>query len=155
MLPRYQRVGDNLRASEGLSNRIRDMGRVVTGMRPEVDAAIERELGGTFFLDRPTPQRLANWRSKAQGAAAREAGYAYSAYGHQKLSGILDELSTALLLGAGKDVRHEHERILNILWCWADDEKLNHIARNSEGATSEARSEEHTSELQSLMRTSY
>src|SRR3546814_5418453 len=104
-------------------------------MQPGVDAASERELGGTFFIDRPTPQRLANWRSKAQSAAAREAGFAYSAYGHQKLSGILDELANALLLGAGEDVRPNMERVRTILWLW--------------------RSEEHTSELQSLMRIAY
>src|SRR3546814_15696856 len=79
-LPREQPIRDNLEAIEGMSRRIREMRRIVVGMQPEVDAAIERELGGTFFIDRPTPQRLANWRSKAQAAAAREAGFAYSAY---------------------------------------------------------------------------
>src|SRR3546814_14991819 len=81
--PREQPIRDNREAIEGMSRRIREMRRIVVGMQPEVDAAIERELGGTFFIDRPTPQRLANWRSKAQSAAAREAGFAYSAYGHQ------------------------------------------------------------------------
>ncbi len=134
-LPREQPIRDNLEAIEGLSRRIRNMRRIVSGMRPEVDAAIERELGGTFFLDRPTPQRLAGWRSKAQSAAAREAGYAYSAYGHQKLAGILDELAIALLLGAGRDVRPEMDRIRGILQRWADDQNLDHIAENRSGAT--------------------
>src|SRR3546814_19289983 len=87
-----------------MSRRIREMRRIVVGMQPEVDAAIERELGGTFFIDRPTPQRLANWRSKAQSAAARAAGFAYSAYGHQNLSGVVDALADALLPGAGEAV---------------------------------------------------
>src|SRR3546814_935906 len=63
-LPREQPIRDNLEAIEGMSRRIREMRRIVVGMQPEVDAAIERELGGTFFIDRPTPQRRENWRSE-------------------------------------------------------------------------------------------
>src|SRR3546814_13241909 len=113
------------------------MRRIVVGVQPEVDAAIERELGGTFFIDRPTPQRLANWRSKAQSAAAREAGFAYSAYGHPKLSGILDELANALLLGAGEDVRPDMARVRTILWLLGRDRRLAHIAAGRAGATAD------------------
>src|SRR3546814_3508660 len=91
-LPREQPIRDNLEAIEGMSRRIREMRRIVVGMQPEVDAAIERELGGTFFIDRPTPQRLANWRSKAQSAAAREAGFAYSAYRSEEHTSELQSL---------------------------------------------------------------
>jgi patatin-related protein len=137
-LPREQPIRDNLEAIEGMSRRIREMRRIVAGMRPDVDAAIEAELGGTFFLDRPTPQRLANWRAKVQAAAAREAGFAYSAYGHQKLSGILDELAVALLMVAGQDVRPNLERVRTALWHWARDGKLDRIADSRAGATAEA-----------------
>src|SRR3546814_17534128 len=106
-----------------MSRRIREMRRIVVGMQPEVDAAIERELGGTFFIDRPTPQRLANWRSKAQSAAAREAGFAYCAYGTQKLWGTLAELRNAMMLGAGEDVRPNLERVGTVLWVWAGDRR--------------------------------
>lgn len=137
-LPREQPIRDNLDAIAGLSRRIRAMRRIVSGMQPEVDAAIERELGGTFFLDRPTPARLAGWRSKAQTAAAREAGFAYSAYGHQKLAGILDELATMLLLAAGRDVRPEMDHMRDVLLRWAEDRGLAHVAAARNGATKTA-----------------
>src|SRR3546814_1705522 len=110
------------------------MRRIVVGVQPEVDAAIERELGGTFFIDRPTPQRLANWRSKAQSAAAREAGFAHSAYGHQKLSGILDELANAQMLGAGEGVRRKMEREWTIRVLWARHGRLDPLAERTQGA---------------------
>ena len=127
-LPREQPIRDNLEAIEGMSRRIGNMRHIVGAMRPEVDGVIEDELGHTFFLDRPTPQRLAGWRAKAQAAAARRAGYAYSGYGHQKLAGILDELTTTLLLGAGHDVRPESDRIRRLLHGWALDRGLDHVA---------------------------
>ncbi len=60
-------------------NRARRSGcaRWCTALRPEVEAAVERLFGRTLLLDRPTPRRLANWRSKAQQAAAQAAGFAY------------------------------------------------------------------------------
>src|SRR3546814_9003518 len=39
-------------------------------------------------LFRSTPARLAVWRAKAQERAARQAGFAYAAYGHLKLFSI-------------------------------------------------------------------
>lgn len=137
-LPREQPIRDNLEAIERLSSRVLSMRRIINGMRPEVDAAIERELGGTFFLDRPTTSRLASWRAKAQTTAARDAGFAFSAYGHQKLAGILEELIPVLLQAAGHDVRPEADRMRDRLYRWADEHGLNHVADGRSGATTEA-----------------
>ena len=93
-IPREQPIRDSLEAIESRSARIRRMQQIVDSLRPDVEAAIEAMFGRTFFLDRPTPARLQNWRSKAQERAARDAGYAFAAYGHAKLSGVVDEIAS-------------------------------------------------------------
>ena len=92
-IPREQPIRDNLEAIEGRSARIRRMQRIIEAVRPDVEASIQKLFGMTFFLDRPTPERLANWRSKAHRRAAAEAGHAYAAYAHVKLSGVVEELA--------------------------------------------------------------
>ena len=54
-------------------------------------------------FDRPTRKRLANWRSRAQQAAAEKAGYAFHSYAQAKLSGIVDRLAD---LGVGDPRDH-------------------------------------------------
>lgn len=91
-LPREQPIRDSLEAIDGRSARIRRLQRIVDAVRPSVDQAIERLFGRTFFLDRPTAARIRAWRHKAQASAAKEAGYAFAAYAHVKLSGIVEEI---------------------------------------------------------------
>src|SRR3546814_6421442 len=93
LIPREQPIRDNLEAIEERSRRIDRMLRITAAIRPEIEECVEALFGGTFFLDRPTPARLAVWRAKAQERAARQAGFAYAAYGHLKL---LDRKSTRL-----------------------------------------------------------
>jgi patatin-related protein len=114
-IPREQPIRDNLEAIDGRSSRIRRLRRIVRAMRPEVEEAIERALGTTFLLNRPTPPRLASWRSRAQTAAAREAGYAYAAYGQLKLSTIVEEIAD-IISRAGDGDRTDHERIRQAIW---------------------------------------
>ena len=99
-LPRQQPIRDNLEAIAERSQRIERMRAIVTGIRPEVEAEIEQLFGYTLFLDRPTPTRLANWRRRAQVAAAAKSSYGYAAYGHLKFAGVI-ELVTALLYHVG------------------------------------------------------
>src|SRR3546814_746768 len=84
-IPREQPIRDNLEAIEERSRRIDRMLRITAAIRPEIEECVEALFGGTFFLDRPTPARLAVWRAKAQERAARQAGFAYAAYGHLKI----------------------------------------------------------------------
>jgi patatin-related protein len=107
-IPREQPIRDNLDAIEGRSARIRRMQRIVDALRPEVEASIQTLFGRTFFLDRPTAARLKTWRAKAAERAAADAGFAYPAYGHVKLSGVVEELADlasriAPDSGSGKD----------------------------------------------------
>ena len=92
-IPREQPIRDSLEAIEARSTRIRRMQHIIDALRPDVEAAIESLFGRTFFLDRPTSTRIKAWRNKAQERAARDANYAFSAYGHIKLSGIVEELA--------------------------------------------------------------
>ncbi len=92
-IPREQPIHDNVEAIEALSSRIRRMTMIVEGMRPEVEARIEAALGRTFFLDSPTTARLKSWRASVQKKAIAEAGYGYFAYGHLKLSLIVEEIA--------------------------------------------------------------
>jgi patatin-related protein len=115
-IPREQPIRDNLEAIDQRSSTIRRLRRIVEAMRPEVEAAIERAFGSTIFLLKPTARRLAGWRARAQTVAAREAGYAYAAYGHFKLAGVADEAAEQIFrLGGGGD-RGRHERIRQSVW---------------------------------------
>jgi patatin-related protein len=103
-IPREQPIRDNLEAIERISARIRRLRRITESIRPEVEAAIERAVGSSFFLSSPTPARIAGWRAKAQGLAAREAGYAYAAYAQLKVATVIEEMVAMIFrLGGGGD----------------------------------------------------
>jgi patatin-related protein len=126
-IPREQPIRDNVEALEALSVRIRRMRLIITAMQPEVEARIEAALGRTFFLDRPTPARLSAWRKAVQQRAVQEAGYSYAAYGHLKLSLIVEELAR---VAADRDgVRDERGRQSwrTIMWDAVRDNGLDRI----------------------------
>jgi patatin-related protein len=103
-IPREQPIRDNLDSIERMSARIRRLRRITETIRPEVEAAIERAVGSSFFLSSPTPSRIANWRTKAHNLSAREAGYAYAAYGQLKIAAVVEEIAAAIFrLGGGGD----------------------------------------------------
>ena len=99
-LPRQQPIRDNLEAITERSQRIERMAEIIAGIRPEVEAQVEALFGYTLFLDHPTVARLANWRKRAQSAAASKAGYGYAAYGHLKMAGVIETI-TQLLYSVG------------------------------------------------------
>ena len=92
-IPREQPIRDNVETIAGLSVRIRRMQHVTDGMRIEVEEQVEALFGSSFFIDTPTPARLAKWRAKAQSEAAARAGFAYAPYGHLKLSAVVEDLA--------------------------------------------------------------
>ena len=114
-IPREQPIRDNLEAIDARSGRIRRVRKIIEAIRPEVEAAIEALFGYTFFLDRPTAARLAAWRTKAQDAAAKAAGYAYASYGHLKLSNVVDDAAD-LLASLTKSERPGAEAIRGAIW---------------------------------------
>lgn len=92
-IPREQPIRDDLERIEQQSRHALRLRRTVISLRPEIDRAVERLFGRTFFLDRPTPKRLANWRAKAQQAAAGRSGFAFHAYAQAKFTGIIERLA--------------------------------------------------------------
>ena len=110
-IPREQPIRDNLEAIDRRSSRIRRLSLIVEGMQPEVEAAIERAFGSTLLLGRPTPNRLSGWRTKAQNIAAKQAGYAFAAYGHLKLSTVVDEVADTLARLAGGSDKGRRESV--------------------------------------------
>jgi patatin-related protein len=103
-IPREQPIRDNLEAIDRMSARIRRLRRITESIRPEVEAAIERAVGSSFFLNRPTPARIAGWRARAHVLAAREAGYAYAAYGQLKIATVVEDIVDLVFrLGGGGD----------------------------------------------------
>lgn len=102
-LPREQPIRDNLDAIDARSTRIRRMQHIVDALTPEVEDTIQSLFGRTFFLDRPTPKRVASWRVKAHERSASESGFAYAAYAHLKLSSIVEEIADlAARISAGR-----------------------------------------------------
>jgi patatin-related protein len=103
-IPREQPIRDNLETIDRMSARIRRLRRIIESIRPEVEAAIERALGSSFFLNSPTPARVAGWRARAHNLSAREAGYAYAGYGQLKIATVVEEMAALIWrLGGGGD----------------------------------------------------
>ena len=111
-IPRQQPINDNLAAIDDLSSRVRRLRHVVDGMTPSVNAAIEKALGLRVFILVPSTQRLADWRSRTQSVAAREAGYAYFAYGQLKFAQVVEALSERLASVGGGSV----EQVRRAVW---------------------------------------
>ncbi len=115
-IPREQPIRDNLEAIDRHSARIRRMVRILNALRPGIEAEVESAIGRMLFLDRPTPARLSNWRGKAQQRAAASAGFAFPAYGHLKLSGIVESLADLLFRLSGEDSRMMRESYRQAIW---------------------------------------
>jgi patatin-related protein len=95
-IPREQPIRDNLEALEQQSREAERLHTIVAALRPEVEGVVEHLFGHTLFLDKPIPRRLQAWRSKAQQAAAEQAGFAYHSYAQAKFSGIVDHISRTI-----------------------------------------------------------
>lgn len=115
-IPREQPIRDNLEAIDRHSAQIRRMRRILDALRPGIEAEVEDAVGRMLFLDRPTPARLSAWRSKAQQRAASAAGFAYPAYGHMKLSGIVEALCALLFRLSGEDSAMMREAYRQAIW---------------------------------------
>lgn len=115
-IPREQPIRDNLEVIDRHSSRIRRMVRILNALRPGIEAEVESAIGGMLFLDRPTAARLSAWRAKAQQRAASSAGFAFPAYGHLKLSGIVEDLASLLFQLSGEESPLMRENFRQALW---------------------------------------
>jgi patatin-related protein len=110
-LPRQQPIRDNLDAIAARSAQIDRMRAIIDAIRPDVEAEVEQLFGHTLFLNSPTAARLANWRARAQKAAAASAGYGYAAYGHLKVAGVVETLTSLLFHAGGEPGPQRWDRI--------------------------------------------
>ncbi len=137
-IPREQPIRDNLEQLENQTREAERIGRIVTSLRPEVDAAVEKLFGRTLFLDRPTPARLGNWRRKAQQAAAEQAGFAFHSYAQAKLSGIVRRLAELALAAAPRLAIEDSGPIETVLREELRRRGLDRLSAPAGGATPEA-----------------
>lgn len=137
-IPREQPIRDDIERIEEQSRNAEKLRQITLAMRPSIDQTVEKLFGRTFFLDRPTPKRLNNWRAKAQHAAAQQAGYAFQAYAQTKLSAILDRLAKVIHNAQPQGARIDERVIAHTLRAEVEARGLTSLAGASGGATPEA-----------------
>jgi patatin-related protein len=103
-IPRQQPIRDSLGQIEAISARARRLRHIVIGMMPQVDAAIDAAIGMRLLLFSPSLDRLASWRSKMNGEAAKATGFAYGAYGRLKFAMVTERLAERIAALGGQDV---------------------------------------------------
>ncbi|MFC3096505.1 patatin-like protein [Alteraurantiacibacter palmitatis] len=137
-IPREQPIRDNLEQIALLSRKAVALGQIVETLRPDVERAVDQLFGRTFFLDSPTPRRLANWRQKAQQTAAEQAGFAFHAYAQAKFAGIIDNLAQKLAASSDAGDPVDVQEIAGALRSACRDADLGNLAAPSGGASEAA-----------------
>ncbi len=98
---------------------------------------VDRLLGRTLFLDRPTPDRLAKWRRRAQQAAAEQAGFAFHSYARSKFAGIVENLANLIHRGIPGE-KPARESVIAMLSAHFQHEGLGSLSGGRLGASEEA-----------------
>ncbi|MEM7700584.1 MAG: patatin-like protein [Pseudomonadota bacterium] len=137
-IPREQPIRDDLEQIEQQSRDAQRLRRIMIALRPEIDAAVEKLFGYTFFLDNPTPKRLRTWRAKAQQAAAEQAGFAFHAYAQTKFAAIIDRLASVTHSAAPELGLADCSLISERLRARVFEEGLVTLASQKGGASAEA-----------------
>ncbi len=132
-IPRQQPISDSVAAIEALSGRVRRLRHIVIGMIPQVDAAIDAAIGYRLLLLSPTIERLADWRSRMNSAAAAQAGFAFGAYGRLKFSLVVERLAAEIARIGG----HDAETLRSALWQALAQSNRPEAALAKDGAGSE------------------
>jgi len=137
-IPREQPIRDNLETLEAQTREAHKLRKIVGELRPEVEGAVEKLFGRTLFFDRPTPKRLATWRSRAQQAAAERAGYAFNSYAQAKLTGIVERIAELAHNAAPDEWRPDIDKLSAGLWQAINDRGLNRLSAPGGGASEAA-----------------
>ncbi len=137
-IPREQPIRDNLEHIQEMSREAAKLRHILAALRPEVERTVDRLFGRTFFLDNPTPKRLASWRAKAQQAAAEQAGYAFHSYAQAKFAGIIDRLAKSIFKAAPGLQMAESLPIARRLRTHLEAKGLTTLANPDGGASEEA-----------------
>ncbi|MBB3032886.1 patatin-like protein [Alteriqipengyuania lutimaris] len=137
-LPREQPIRDNLEGIAEQSRHAEKLQAMIAQMRPQVESAVEKLFDRTVFFDRPTPRRLANWRGKAQQAAAEQAGYTFAGYAELKFVGILERIAELVRKAAPKDFEPDVQTITHRLRGALRERGLETLVSDGGGASPEA-----------------
>lgn len=138
-IPREQPIRDNLEQLERQSREAAQLRQMVQVLRPEIEAAVDKLFGRTLFLDRPTPKRLASWRTKAQQAAAEQSGYAFQSYAQAKMALVVEKLARLICTECGETGREDVEALATRLRHELDRRGLSSLTGNKgTGASEEA-----------------
>lgn len=137
-IPREQPIRDNLEIIEDRSNRVRRMRQITDNLREDVEDVVSKLFGRTFFLDKPTPKRLSQWRNKAQAKAANLAGFTYAAYGQLKLNGIIEDIISTLRRAQPDPCSVFPFELREKFWDHLSANGLTHLADSKGGATADA-----------------
>ncbi|MEL7728415.1 patatin-like protein [Citromicrobium bathyomarinum] len=137
-LPREQPIRDNLEAIAEQSRHAARLQSMIAELRPQVEGAVEKLFDRTVFFDRPTPRRLANWRGKAQHAAAEQAGYTFAGYAELKFIGIVERLADLVKRAAPKEAEADRQLIALRLRDALRERGLESLVGSGSGASKEA-----------------
>lgn len=137
-IPREQPIRDDLERIEQQSRNAARLTGIVKGLRPEIDRAVEKLFGRTFFLNHPTAKRLANWRSKAHHAAAERAGYAFGSYAQIKYTGIVRHMAEIAYRAAPELALPDADRIADVISAELGRQGLSNLVEEGGGASDPA-----------------
>lgn len=123
-IPRNQPVRDELESVHLFSERVRQYRQVVGATRPHVTERVRDLLGEEPSIS-PTAETLSEWRNRANGQAAVEAGYAYDGYIQLKVSSVLDRLT--LFIAETSGITHNPSKYLALsraVEAWANSRHI-------------------------------
>jgi patatin-related protein len=129
-IPREQPIRDSLEKIEGRSERIARMQQVTDSLHTEIERSVEGMLGKTWFLNRPTPERIEKWRTTANRNAASAAGYSYPAYGHLKMVGVIDDIMVSARQACPELLPDQIRALRTAIWRELKSRGLESIAGN-------------------------
>lgn len=115
-IPREQPIRDNLNMIEDRSRRIARIQEITEHLEVEVEAMIETMLGKTWFLSKPTTERLGKWRLTMSRKSAAATGYSYPAYAHLRLIGVLDDIVATARRAWPEGSQQHFQALRTALW---------------------------------------
>lgn len=99
-IPRNQPIRDDLEWLNDFNQRSENYKQIVTALTPRVTRAVTK-IRSSLWRRNLTTEKLAQWRMRANSAAAENAGFAYGGYARLKVLTVLEEVAETLNSSAG------------------------------------------------------
>lgn len=118
-IPRNEPVHRELERIETFNRRVRRIRRIVQATRPRVEEQVSHVMAETA-VEVAGATAVAAWRTAANRAAARDAGFAYEAYLRLKLVNVIDDLCAKFRAACGiTDNSAAAQWVIAVLYRWA------------------------------------